>query len=151
MAAPVLGPGLGYGQGDASGGGAANGGLGAAGEAKDLPAVNPVPVGHPGQAPAGKRGPERGAPETAGSFPSRVALPVVTVPVGERSVGGASVVPGTGPWEEASLQAATSLSVPLALGGVVVVFIVVQWLIDRRDPKFVEAPARKDDDSVGFD
>ena len=32
-----------------------------------------------------------------------------------------------------------------------VVIVIVQWLIDRRDPKFVEAPARKDDDSVGFE
>jgi hypothetical protein len=41
--------------------------------------------------------------------------------------------------------------VPIALGGLVIVFMVVQWLIDRRDPKFVEAPARKDDGSVGFE
>jgi hypothetical protein len=77
--------------------------------------------------------------------------PPLTVPFGERAVGGASVVPGSGLWRGGSLQADTSLTVPLALGGVVFAFIVVQWLIDRRDPKFVEAPARKDDDSIGFD
>ena len=38
-----------------------------------------------------------------------------------------------------------------ALGVLVVAFIGLQWLIDRRDPKFVDAPARKDDDSVGFE
>jgi hypothetical protein len=74
-----------------------------------------------------------------------------TVPLGERGIGGSSVVPGGGQWHGASLQADTSLSVPLALGGAVLVFIIVQWLIDRRDPKFVDAPARKDDDSIGFD
>jgi hypothetical protein len=116
-----------------------------------LPATKSVHPGHPGHGWAGRNGPVRRAPKTAGPFPSRAALPVVTVPVGERSVGGVSVVPGTGRWEGASLQAATSLSLPLALGGVVLVFVVVQWLIDRRDPKFVEAAARKEDDSVGFD
>ena len=79
------------------------------------------------------------------------AGPPSAVPLGERGIGGSGVVPGGGVWHGASLQADTSLSVPLALGGVVLVFIVVQWLIDRRDPKFVEAPARKDDDSIGFD
>jgi hypothetical protein len=116
-----------------------------------LPATKPMHSGPPGHGLAGKSGPVRRAPKTAGPFPSPLALPVVAVPVGERSVGGVSVVPGTGRWEGASLQAATSLSVPLALGGVVLVFVVVQWLIDRRDPKFVEAPARKEDDSIGFD
>jgi hypothetical protein len=82
---------------------------------------------------------------------SFVTAPSLTIPLGERGVGGASVVPGGGVWEGGALEADTSLSVPLALGGVVLVFVVVQWLIDRRDPKFVEAPARKDEDSIGFD
>ena len=88
-----------------------------------------------------------GSPVTIGSFPS----PVVTIPLGERQVGGQPAVSAGGLWEGSSLQAATRLSVPIALGALVVVFVVVQWLIDRRDPKFVEAPARKDDDSIGFD
>ena len=33
--------------------------------------------------------------------------------------------------------------VPFALGALILVFVLVQWLIDRRDPKFVEAPAQK--------
>jgi hypothetical protein len=54
-------------------------------------------------------------------------------------------------WSGGTLQAATRLTVPIALGALLLVFVIVQWLVDWRDPKFVEAPARKDDDSVGFD
>jgi hypothetical protein len=39
----------------------------------------------------------------------------------------------------------------MALGLLLIGFIVLQWLVDRRDPKLVEAPARKDDDSLGFE
>jgi len=49
------------------------------------------------------------------------------------------------------LDVATILSVPAALAGLALVFFVVQWLIDRRDPKFLDAPSREDDDSVGFE
>lgn len=49
------------------------------------------------------------------------------------------------------MDVGTILSVPAALAGLAVVFFVLQWLIDRRDPKFVDAPLREDDDSVGFD
>jgi hypothetical protein len=73
------------------------------------------------------------------------------VPAGERQVASPGVVSPGALWFGGRLRAATSASVPLALGVLVVVFIGLQWLIDRRDPKFVEAPARKDDDSVGFE
>jgi hypothetical protein len=46
---------------------------------------------------------------------------------------------------------AGSERVPYTLGALILVFVVAQWLVDRRDPKFVDAPARKDDDSVGFE
>jgi hypothetical protein len=42
-------------------------------------------------------------------------------------------------------------SLPLALAVAATGFVVLQWLVDRRDPKFVEAPARRDDDSLGFE
>jgi hypothetical protein len=51
----------------------------------------------------------------------------------------------------ASPGAAGSERVPYTLGALILVFVVAQWLVDRRDPKFVDAPARKDDDSVGFE
>jgi hypothetical protein len=73
------------------------------------------------------------------------------VPLGESLFGGQPSIPPRRAWSGGSLQAGTILNVPFALAALVVVFVVAQWLIDRRDPKFVEAPARKDDDSVGFE
>ena len=74
-----------------------------------------------------------------------------TVPLGERLVGGQPVIAVGQGWVGGTLAANTTVTVPLALGGAALLFIVLQWLIDRRDPKYVEAPARKDEDSVGFD
>jgi hypothetical protein len=45
----------------------------------------------------------------------------------------------------------TILSLPMALGALLIGFVVLQWFLDRRDPKLVDAPARKDDDSIGFE
>jgi hypothetical protein len=53
-------------------------------------------------------------------------------------------------WPGASLKAATKLSIPILLGVLVAVFVVLQGLIDRRDPKLTRAPERGEDDSVGF-
>jgi hypothetical protein len=109
--------------------------------------VKPGPTTQAGQGPraAGQ------SPRTTRGPVVPVASPLTGVPFGERSVGGGGVVQGGAPWDGGSLQAATQLSVPIALGGLVIVFMIVQWLIDRRDPKFVEAPARKDDGSIGFE
>jgi len=74
-----------------------------------------------------------------------------TIPAGEGFVSGGAVLSRTGLWVGGSVQANTVLRVPLTLAGLVVVFMLVQWLVDHRDPKLVEAPARKDDDSVGFE
>ncbi len=73
------------------------------------------------------------------------------VPLGESLAGGENVIPATPLWTGGSLQARTTVNVPLALAGLVLAFALTQWLIDRRDPKFVEAPSRKDDDSIGFE
>jgi hypothetical protein len=73
------------------------------------------------------------------------------VPIGERVIGGAAVISPDALWAGGPLQAPTILSLPLTLGGLVLAFVVIQWLVDRRDPKLVEAPVRKDDDSVGFE
>jgi hypothetical protein len=54
-------------------------------------------------------------------------------------------------WGGSQLQASTVLSVPLTLALFALAFVVVQWLIDRRDPKLLDAPGRDDDDSVGFE
>ena len=85
------------------------------------------------------------------SAPAVLTAPPGTVPVGEKGVTGERTVKGGSLWAGGTLEAATRLSVPIALGALVLVFVIVQWLVDWRDPKFVEAPARKEDDSVGFD
>jgi hypothetical protein len=75
----------------------------------------------------------------------------ITVPHGERAVD-TQLALSIGPsWDGSSLNASPGQRVPLTLGALILLFVVVQWLIDRRDPKFVEAPARKDDDSIGFE
>jgi hypothetical protein len=75
----------------------------------------------------------------------------ITVPPGERLIDGQEVISVGAPWNGGSLDASTSQRVPFALGGLILIFVFVQWLIDRRDPKFVEAPARKHEDSIGFE
>jgi hypothetical protein len=79
------------------------------------------------------------------------SLPATTVLPAEREVAGPAVIAPGGLWSGGPLQAATILSVPTALGGLVIAFIVLQWLVDRRDPTLVEAPVRKDNDSIGFE
>jgi hypothetical protein len=69
------------------------------------------------------------------------------------SVKGVAAEPMTlanGGWKGVSLRAATNLKVPILFGVVVALFVLVQALIDRRDPKMSRAPERNDDDTVGF-
>jgi hypothetical protein len=54
-------------------------------------------------------------------------------------------------WSAGGIGATTVLTVPISLGGLVAVFMVVQWLIDRRDPRLAEAPAHMEENSVGFE
>ena len=82
------------------------------------------------------------APRARRTLPTRRVALTVT--------GNGSLALAGGPWEGASLRAATHLAVPIFFGAVVLCFIVAQALIDRRDPKMARAPARGDDDSVGF-
>ena len=60
------------------------------------------------------------------------------------------IAPG-GLWSGGAVRAARILSLPLALSGIVFALIVLQWFLDRRDPKLVDAPVRKDEDSLGFE
>ncbi|HMC39606.1 MAG TPA: hypothetical protein VKI19_08080 [Acidimicrobiales bacterium] len=53
-------------------------------------------------------------------------------------------------WAQESLHAAGRMKLPIALLGAVALFILIQSLVDRRDPKLNEAPERPVDDSVGF-
>lgn len=75
----------------------------------------------------------------------------ITVPAGERLIDGQKVISIGSPWDGGSMDASTSQRVPFALGGLILIFVLVQWLIDRRDPKLVEAPARRHEDSIGFE
>lgn len=54
-------------------------------------------------------------------------------------------------WKGLSLQAATNLKVPIAFALAVALFVALQALIDRRDPKISRAPEHGDDDTVGFE
>ena len=56
----------------------------------------------------------------------------------------------TGGWQGISLQAATSLRIPILFGAAVLLFVLLQALVDRRDPKMTRAPERGEDDSMGF-
>lgn len=49
-----------------------------------------------------------------------------------------------------SLQAAVDLRIPMLFGAAVLLFVLLQALVDRRDPKVARAPERGDDDTVGF-
>jgi hypothetical protein len=84
------------------------------------------------------------------SFPGPMLTPPL-VPLGESFAGGQPAIAAAPLWTGGSLQAGTTVNVPLTLAGLVLAFALTQWLIDRRDPKFVEAPVRKDEDSIGFE
>lgn len=60
------------------------------------------------------------------------------------------MVEAGGPWKGPSLKAASGLTIPIAFGFAVGLFLVLQALIDRRDPKVARAPERSRDDTVGF-
>jgi hypothetical protein len=84
------------------------------------------------------------ARERSSALPSKV-------PPGERFTDGQNVISVGEPWLRGSPDASTSQGVPFALGALVLIFVLAQWLIDRRDPKFVEAPAKRHEDSIGFE
>lgn len=56
----------------------------------------------------------------------------------------------SGGWRGVSLQAAVDLRVPMLFAAAVLLFVLLQALVDRRDPKVLQAPERGDDDTVGF-
>lgn len=109
-----------------------------------------APLVRPG---AGGRAQVLPAPTASAAPAANVHSHNVSVPGNgpEREVAGPAVIAPGGLWSGGPLRAAAILSLPMALGGVMFAFIVLQWFVDRRDPKFAEAPARKDDDSVGFE
>ncbi|MGH9114957.1 MAG: hypothetical protein ACRDWW_03920, partial [Acidimicrobiales bacterium] len=87
-----------------------------------------------------------GAPGGALAAPPSTAKPKPVAP----GIFDEPVVLAAGRWRGVSLQAATHLSVPIAFGAGVGLFILLQALVDRRDPKVSRAPERGRDDTVGF-
>ena len=77
---------------------------------------------------------------------SRPAAPEETFP----GAFGEPMVLARGAWQGLSLQAATELKIPISLLVAVGVFLLVQALVDRRDPKVAAAPEHGTDDTVGF-
>jgi hypothetical protein len=55
-----------------------------------------------------------------------------------------------GEFKDLSLSASTDFKVPMLFGAAIGLFVLLQFLVDRRDPKLSSAPERGDDDSVGF-
>jgi hypothetical protein len=78
-----------------------------------------------------------------------LAAPTTTIPVAASGLNEPMILAGGG-WQGVSLKAATSLRVPIVFGAVVALFVLIQALIDRRDPKLSRAPERGEDDTVGF-
>lgn len=54
-------------------------------------------------------------------------------------------------WAGETIQDSAKLKVPLTLLAAMALFVLVQSLIDRRDPKVSQAPERQGEDSVGFE
>jgi hypothetical protein len=73
----------------------------------------------------------------------------VSIPAAANGLNEPMIVAGGG-WAGVSMKAATNLRVPIAFALVVALFILVQALIDRRDPKLSRAPERGDEDSARF-
>jgi hypothetical protein len=89
--------------------------------------------------------PSGAAPAKASTH--RAAKPRPVAPAG---IYNEPMVLAAGPWQGVSMQAATRLSIPILFGAAVALFILLQALVDRRDPKVSRAPERGDDDAVKF-
>jgi hypothetical protein len=87
--------------------------------------------------PGGRRQPS--APRPAPSWPYQLLTPA--------SAFLAPLFPEVG---AAGLRAATHSSIPIALAGVVLLLLVIQAQIDKRDPKVARAPTHRGDDGMTF-
>jgi hypothetical protein len=56
-------------------------------------------------------------------------------------------------WQAMSLRSPVSWPLPVILltVAVVLLFLLLQGRLDRRDPKLARAPERSDDQTIGFD
>ena len=72
-------------------------------------------------------------------------------PLAANGVYNEPMVLANGGWKGLSLKAATNLKVPILFGLAVALFVLIQALIDRRDPKVSRAPERGDEETVGFE
>jgi hypothetical protein len=93
--------------------------------------------------------------EAGAALSTRNRAPVTAPPANagttRAALNNVPMVLAAGPWQGVSLRAAGRLSIPILFGLAVALFIILQALIDRRDPKLSRAPERGDDDTVGFE
>ena len=85
-----------------------------------------------------------------GTTPTTTTTVAGAPPAHEPSVLDEPVQLATAGWQGVSLQAASNLRIPILFGAAVLLFVLLQALVDRRDPKMSRAPERGDDDTVGF-
>ncbi|MCU4184894.1 hypothetical protein K6U06_11030 [Acidiferrimicrobium sp. IK] len=97
---------------------------------------------------------------TVGSVPRGALSPAA--PAGDHTASGPAphqavpdyrrtIILASGAGPGPSLSAATDLGVPIVFGALVSLFLLVQYVLGRRDPRLAEAPARGDEDSVPFE
>jgi hypothetical protein len=51
---------------------------------------------------------------------------------------------------DGTLRAAVRFPLPLIFAGIVLLFVILQARVARRDPKLADAPIRRDDDGMRF-
>lgn len=95
---------------------------------------------------------EPGLPPAA--HPRAVTVPAAAAPPEAAAVAPDKfpepMVQSGGSWKGPSLRTAGGLTIPIAVGLAVGMFLIGQALVDRRDPKMARAPERSRNDTVGF-
>jgi hypothetical protein len=87
-------------------------------------------------------------PSPPAPTPVRRASPFAPAP--SRPLASIGPIPGLTTLTPEVLRTATHLKIPLALAGLIVLFLIVQTRIDRQDPKLARAPTNADDDALSF-
>lgn len=116
-------------------------------DASVVPASNPASsqqVPAPGEARASA------GPVHTVSLPAALPSPAPSAAPTPAAIENEPMILSSGGWQGISLQAAVDLRIPMLFGAAVLLFVLLQALVDRRDPKVARAPERGDDDTVGF-
>jgi hypothetical protein len=113
-----------------------------------LPATAPGPVPAPTEQPRGTPAPAGSSRRGTSSRPAP-APPVADVAPVVRVLDDTDL-PAVARLRRVSVPAAQQFGFPLALGGLVLAFLMVQSRLDARDPKLAAAPVTVDDDLLSF-